>query len=164
MPAPLGLVIGRDDRWPRTKETHLWKDTEDRRGFFFFLLSPALHPSLPLLSFLFWLEQGTFRGSRSCEISKKEELEKKKRGYPRGEDFAKRRRINYMKHLFFSRYLSTRTNGGRKGQWIEIAWKTRREKEETVTKWEEKEESSCSSSFSLFPRKRQKIKIKKIKS
>lgn len=134
-------------------------------GIFLLLVIPCSSPlsSTSLVSLL----TGTGNVSRIKIVRNFEKggvWEKKKKGYPRGEDFAKRRRINYMKHLFFSRYLSTRTNGGRKGQWIEIAWKTRREKEETVTKWEEKEESSCSSSFSLLPRKRQKIKIKKIKS
>lgn len=135
-------------------------------GIFLLLVIPCSSPlsSTSLVSLL----TGTgnvprIKIVRNFEKDSRRSLRKKK-GYPRGEDFAKRRRINYMKHLFFSRYLSTRTNGGRKGQWIEIAWKTRREKEETVTKWEEKEESSCSSSFSLLPRKRQKIKIKKIKS
>lgn len=103
MPAPLGLVIGRNDRWPRTKETPLEGHRGSTRIFLLLLVSS------PLSRFSFdWNHRDWCQGSRLCEISKKvwEELEKKEEKYPRGKDFAKRRRINYTEYLIFLLLLS----------------------------------------------------------
>lgn len=99
------------------------------------------------LSFLFWLEpQGTCQGSRSCEISKKvwEELEKKEEKYPRGEDFAKRRRINYTEYLIFLLLLSLSLSSFRL-EWMvdtkdqdRVENARRKRSWETVTKWTRK--------------------------
>lgn len=155
MPAPLGLVIGRNDRWPRTKETPL----EGHRGS-----TPDFSFSCCLftpLSFLFWLEpQGTSQGSRSCEISKKvwEELEKKEEKYPRGEDFAKRRRINCTEYLIFLLLLSLSLSSFRLEWMVDTkdgGSRSRGKREEKKKLGNgnkvDKEESFCSSSFS--PRK-----------
>lgn len=103
MPAPLGLVIGRNDRWPRTKETPL----EGHRGSMrIFLL---LVVSSPLSRFSFdWNHRGRAKDQDCAKFRKRFErnLRKKEEKYPRGEDFAKRRRINYTEYLIFLLLLS----------------------------------------------------------
>lgn len=132
---------------------HLWKDTED------FSSSSCLFTPL---SFLFWLEpQGTCQGSRLCEISKKvwEELEKKEEKYPRGEDFAKRRRINYTEYLIFLLLLSLSLSSFRLEWMVDTkdgGSRSRGKREEKKKLGNgnkvDKEESFCSSFASKKPR------------
>lgn len=103
MPAPLGLVIGRNDRWPRTKETPLEGHRGSTRIFLLLLVSS------PLSRFSFdWNHRGRAKDQDRAKFRKRFErnLRKKEEKYPRGEDFAKRRRINYTEYLIFLLLLS----------------------------------------------------------
>lgn len=167
MPAPLGLVIGRNDRWPRTKETPLEGHRGSTRIFLLLLVSS------PLSRFSFdWNHRGRAKDQDRAKFRKRFErnLRKKEEKYPRGEDFAKRRRINYTEYLIFLLLLSLSLSSFRLEWMVDMKDQDRVENArrkrswETVTKWTRK------NLFVLLlfrlekteELKRQRIKIKKI--
>lgn len=141
MPAPLGLVIGRNDRWPRTKETPLEGHRGSTRIFLLLLVSS------PLSRFSFdWNHRGRAKDQDRAKFRKRFErnLRKKEEKYPRGEDFAKRRRINYTEYLIFLLLLSLSLSSFRL-EWMvdtkdqdRVENARRKRSWETVTKWTRK--------------------------
>lgn len=169
MPAPLGLVIGRNDRWPRTKETPLEGHRGSTRIFLLLVVSS------PLSRFSFdWNHRGRAKDQDRAKFRKRFErnLRKKKKSILEGRTLQSEGGLitrNTWSSCYFSLYLylpfdsnewwTRRTvdqdrveNARRKRSW------------ETVTKWTRK------NLFVLLlfrlekteELKRQRIKIKKI--